>query len=387
MISKTDELQKTKEKLINLFGDSSITDAESPQESYVEEGIKTGCLSWDIAIGRTGIPAGRVITIAGEEASGKSGLAIELIKQAVQGNITPIVIDTEQAYDKQRFKDMGIDQSRVLFMKADFLEDYFDKISKVIDALDSNDRVLFVIDSLAGVTPKNEYEGDFDDEFPAAHARVMSRAFRKIIPKICKAYPNQVGQKKKVTLLFVNQLKTNIKMLPFQKGGLLKHFGGKALMYHSTLIFVLDQPKILKDKQENAKAISVRLTVAKNKVADPYKEAIIRLNFSRGVDRYRDLFETGLKLGLIKKKGSRYSYKNQSDSFYQNDFKSVVDDKLGGCDKVYRQMQKWCIESGLIMPYELEKNEVIVKKANGKNIKNFIKSRNGRKRHGNKKKS
>ncbi len=49
------------------------------------EGISTGCLSLDLAIGANGFPRGRIIELFGPESSGKTTLALHVIASAQKG--------------------------------------------------------------------------------------------------------------------------------------------------------------------------------------------------------------------------------------------------------------------------------------------------------------
>ena len=52
----------------------------------------------------------------------------------------------------------------------------------------------------------------------------------------------------------------------------------------------------------------MRVKVVKNKVAPPFREAIIDLIYGKGIVRENELFNVGLSLGLIVRKGSWMSY-------------------------------------------------------------------------------
>ena len=57
------------------------------------DAISTGCLDLDIALGIGGVPKGRIIEIYGPESSGKTTMAIEIIKknrELVNSNIAHI---------------------------------------------------------------------------------------------------------------------------------------------------------------------------------------------------------------------------------------------------------------------------------------------------------
>ena len=64
------------------------------------EGIPTGSIALNVALGVGGYPRGRIIEIYGPESSGKTTLAIHAIAEAQKAGGIAAFIDAEHAFDR-----------------------------------------------------------------------------------------------------------------------------------------------------------------------------------------------------------------------------------------------------------------------------------------------
>ncbi len=68
-------------------------------EKLTIDGVSTGSLSLDIALGGFGLPRGRIIEIFGPESSGKTTLALHVCAEAQKTGGIAAIIDAEHAFD------------------------------------------------------------------------------------------------------------------------------------------------------------------------------------------------------------------------------------------------------------------------------------------------
>ncbi|HUR52493.1 MAG TPA: recombinase RecA, partial [Gemmataceae bacterium] len=87
------------------------------------EGISTGSLSLDIALGGRGIPRGRIVEIFGAEASGKTTIALHAIAQAQKAGGVAAFIDAEHALDPSWAKRLGVDLESLLVSQPGYGEE------------------------------------------------------------------------------------------------------------------------------------------------------------------------------------------------------------------------------------------------------------------------
>src|SRR6476619_401181 len=124
------------------------------------EGISTGSLSLDIALGGRGLPRGRIVEIYGAEASGQTTVALHAIAQAQKTGGVAAFIDAEHALDPSWAKRIGVDLEALLVSQPSYGEEGL-RIAEML--LKSNAVDIIVIDSVAALVPKNELNNDIGE--------------------------------------------------------------------------------------------------------------------------------------------------------------------------------------------------------------------------------
>ena len=121
---------------------------------------------------------------------------------------------------------------------------------------------LIVVDSVAALVPRSEIEGEIGMVQVGAHARLMSQALRKINVNAAKAG---------VTIIFLNQLRSKVGVI---YGNPEITTGGNALKFYASVRLDIRRKEVLKGKAgSDDEGVRVKVKVAKNKVAPPYKAA------------------------------------------------------------------------------------------------------------------
>ncbi len=179
------------------FGKGSIMKlgAEGTQGIDV---IPSGSLALDLALGVGGYPRGRVVEIYGQEASGKTTLALHAVASVQRSGGTAAFIDAEHALDAGWARICGVNTDELLISQPDNGE----QALEIVDTLVRSGAVdLVVVDSVAALVPKAEIEGEMGDSHVGMQARLMSQALRKLTGTISKT---------KTTVIFINQLREKI---------------------------------------------------------------------------------------------------------------------------------------------------------------------------------
>ncbi len=281
-----DRLDKTYGKgTIMRLGDSKIVDVES---------IPTGSLGLDIALGIGGFPRGRVIEIYGPESSGKTTLAIHAIAECQKRGGTAAFIDAEHAFDRFYARNLGVDTDNLLISQPDNGEQALEITENLIrsGAID-----IIVIDSVAALVPRAEIEGEMGDSKVGLQARLMSQAMRKLTGSIGKTG---------CCCIFINQLREKIGVM---FGNPETTTGGNALKFYASMrLDIRRSGAAIKDKEGNVVGNHVKVKVAKNKLAAPFRIAEFDIMYGEGISKSGEIVDLGVDTDIIGKSGAWYSY-------------------------------------------------------------------------------
>jgi len=284
-------LQRVIAQIEKQYGQGAIMQMDEHKYAKVE-GIKTGSLSLDIALGGRGIPRGRVTELFGPESSGKTTLALHVIANAQRAGGVAAFIDAEHALDTTWAKRLGVDVSSLLVSQPDNGEQALDITEMLIE---SNSVDIIVIDSVAALTPRAEIEGEMGDSHMGLHARLMSQAMRKLAAVISKS---------KTALVFINQIRMKIGVM---FGNPETTTGGMALKFYSSIRIDLRRITTIKDAT-GAVGSRVRARVVKNKIAPPFRDAEFDIMFDSGISYEGDLLDLALTCNVVEKGGAWLNY-------------------------------------------------------------------------------
>jgi recombination protein RecA len=257
------------------------------------EGISTGALSVDIALGGKGIPRGRVCELYGPESSGKTTVALHTIASAQKAGGVAAFIDAEHALDTTWARKLGVDISSMLVSQPDTGEQALDITEMLIK---SNAVDIIVIDSVAALVPAVELQGEMGQSHVGLQARLMSQALRKLTGVISKS---------KTCLIFINQIRMKIGVM---FGNPETTPGGNALKFYSSVRIDVRRIATIKDSAGVAIANRVRARIVKNKVAAPFRTAEFDLDFQNGISREGDLIDLGVECEIVQKSGAWFNY-------------------------------------------------------------------------------
>ncbi|MGA7271389.1 MAG: recombinase RecA [Acidimicrobiia bacterium] len=256
------------------------------------ETISTGALSLDLALGIGGVPRGRVVEIYGPEASGKTSLALHVVAEAQRNGGIAAFIDAEHALDPVYARAIGVDVDELLISQPDTGEQALEIADMLIrsGALD-----VLVIDSVAALVPRAEIEGEMGDSHVGLQARLMSQALRKLTGTLSKS---------RTTAIFINQLREKIGVM---FGSPETTPGGRALKFYSSVRLDIRRIESIKDGADQV-GNRVRVKVAKNKMAPPFRKAEFDIMFGEGISREGSLLDVAVEEDVVRKSGAWYTF-------------------------------------------------------------------------------
>jgi recombination protein RecA len=289
--SRDDAVQRVIAQIEKQYGQGAIMQMDEQQYAKIE-GIDTGSISLDIALGGRGIPRGRVTELFGPESSGKTTLALHVIANAQRAGGVAAFIDAEHALDTTWAKRLGVDVSSLLVSQPDTGEQALDIVEMLVS---SNSLDVIVVDSVAALTPKAEIEGEMGDSHMGLHARLMSQAMRKL---------TSIINKSKTSLVFINQIRMKIGVM---FGNPETTTGGKALKFYSSVRIDLRRITTIKDAS-GAIGSRIRARVVKNKIAPPFRDSEFDIMFDSGISYEGDLLDLATDCQVVDRSGAWLNY-------------------------------------------------------------------------------
>ena len=278
-----------------MYGKGSIMRLGDRTALNVEV-IPTGSLALDVALGIGGLPKGRIIEIYGPESSGKTTLALHVVAEAQKQGGEVAFVDAEHALDPTYAHALGVKVEDMLISQPDTGE----QALEITEALVRSGAIdVIVVDSVAALVPRAEIEGEMGDSYVGLHARLMSQALRKLTGAIGKT---------NTIVIFINQLREKVGVM---YGNPEVTTGGRALKFYASVRIDVRRIEAIKNGSELI-GNRTRAKVVKNKMAPPFREAEFDVMYGEGISRNSELVDLGVKLDLVQKSGSWYSYKGQS---------------------------------------------------------------------------
>lgn len=291
-----------KQKALNLvlnqiernFGKGAIVRLGDATRMRVET-ISSGSLTLDLALGG-GLPKGRVIEIYGPESSGKTTVALHAIAEVQKAGGIAAFVDAEHALDPTYAAALGVDIENLLVSQPDTGEAGLEIVDQLVRSAAVD---VVIVDSVAALVPRAEIEGEMGDTHVGLQARLMSQALRKITGNIGKSG---------CTVIFLNQLRQKIGVT---YGNPETTTGGNALKFYASVRLDIRRIQTLKKGTEEF-GNRVKVKVAKNKVAPPFRIAEFDIIFGKGISTLGCMVDIAEETNVIVRKGAWYSYKGEN---------------------------------------------------------------------------
>lgn len=327
-MSKMADKDKTLEQVLSdiekQFGKGSIMKLGDNKHMEIDV-CPSGSLSLDIALGIGGYPKGRIIEIYGPESSGKTTFALHAIAEAQKMGGRAAFIDAEHALDPNYAKNLGVNINELLLSQPDTGE----QALEICEALVRSEAVsIIVIDSVAALVPQAEIDGEMGDSHVGLQARLMSQALRKLSGTINKT--NTIA-------IFINQLREKVGVM---FGNPETTTGGRALKFYSSIRLDVRRSEQLK-VGDSIIGNKTTVKIVKNKVAPPFKSAVVDIMYGEGVSHEGEIVDLGVNANIIEKSGAWFSYNGEKLGQGKENVKLLLKEKKDLCNELEAKIREY----------------------------------------------
>ena len=283
-----------------------------------------------------GIPMGKVTVFAGESGAGKSFICSgNLIKNAQQQGIYPILVDTENALDEAWLQALGVDTSEDKLLKLNMA--MIDDLAKMINdfvkeykTIPEGDRpkVLFVIDSLGMLLTPTDV-----NQFAAGDLKGDLGRKPKALTALVRNCVNMFGDLN-IGLVATNHTYASQDMFDPDD----KISGGQGFVYASSIVVAMKKLKLKEDEDGNkiseVKGIRAACKIMKTRYAKPFESVQVKIPYETGMNPYSGLVDLAEGKGLLTKDGNSLKYTTADGEIIKQFRKAWERNENGSLDRV-----------------------------------------------------
>lgn len=271
-----------------------------------------------------GLPVGKLIEFSGEEHSGKTTTALDIVAnyQHLDFAKKVLYIDSENTLDVQWARKLGVDIEDMYIMqpKSQSAEEIFEFIC---NSTSTGEIGLWVLDSIGALMSQQELDKSLEDKTYGGISMPLTKFGKKVEMLMAKHQCTGIG---------INQMREVIgAMFPTQTtpgGKAWKHFCSVRLQFAKGK-YIDENGKELTRAAESPAGNIVLMTMLKNKSCPPTRRTgQYTLNYEIGVDYLKDLVDVAVRYDIVRQSGAWFSVVNI-------DTGEIIEDKIHGQSAVY----------------------------------------------------
>jgi recombination protein RecA len=239
-----------------------------PSATAAPAATPTGIPELDRAlIGIEGIPSGRLCEVFGPEGSGKTIVALSAAANAQRSGRVVAYLDVEHRLEPRLVSALGVAADQLLVYRPTTAEQAFDI---TVALLNSGHVGFVVIDTVASLVPRREFEAVVDWVPDADWSGLIARALRKLAI---------IAARNDASVLLLNQIRTKVGVM---FGNPETTPGGHALRSHAALRIGLRKTSHI-TQNKAVVGSTIRASVVKNSFGVTGTSAEFSITASQGV--------------------------------------------------------------------------------------------------------
>jgi recombination protein RecA len=278
-----------------------------------------------------GVPLGKVTVFAGESGAGKSYICSgNVIRHAQEQGIFVVLVDSENALDKQWLIDLGVDisEDKLLKLNMAMIDDVAKTISEFMKEYkvmptEERPKVLFVIDSLGMLLTPTDV-----NQFEAGEMKGDMGRKPKALTSLVRNCVNMFGSYN-VGMVCTNHTYASQDMFDPDD----KISGGQGFVYASSIVVAMKKLKLKTDADGNkvTDVLGIRSAckIMKTRYAKPFETVQVEIPYSTGMSPTSGLVDMFEKMGVLSKVGNKLAYTDKESGEIVAEFrKNWTEDKL-----------------------------------------------------------
>ena len=278
-----------------------------------------------------GVPLGKVTVFAGESGAGKSYICSgNIIRHAQEQGIFVVLVDSENALDKQWLIDLGVDisEDKLLKLNMAMIDDVAKTISEFMKEykvmpLEERPKVLFVIDSLGMLLTPTDV-----NQFEAGEMKGDMGRKPKALTSLVRNCVNMFGSYN-VGMVCTNHTYASQDMFDPDD----KISGGQGFVYASSIVVAMKKLKLKTDADGNkvTDVLGIRSAckIMKTRYSKPFENVQVEIPYSTGMSPTSGLVDMFEKMGVLSKVGNKLAYTDKESGEIVAEFrKNWTEDKL-----------------------------------------------------------
>lgn len=288
MAKKLSEIQK---EINKLHGENTL--AALGDAAIEIERIPTGIIAVDQILGG-GFPVGKMVELYGTHGGGKTSIAMKFIAEA-QKHGKCVLIDLENAFDPYVAQNSGISVPDLWVSQPDTAENTLSMVDALIAA---DDVSAVIVDSVAGLSPRAEMDGDIGDAHVGLIARILSQSMRVINGTYRQ-------ENSRVIVVWINQVREKIGMMGY--GPTTDSTGGRSLKFWCSTRLEVARTGPVK-QGEDIIGHTVKVKTVKSRFAAPFQTANFDILYETGISNESTLLDLAVAAGLVQKGGAWFTF-------------------------------------------------------------------------------